>query len=43
VDATELDDVYIEETDEDFGDAIAAAPITPGGPAEAPPAVTPTP
>lgn len=35
VDATELDDVYVEETDEDFGDRPAAPP---GSPETVPPA-----
>jgi len=45
VDATELDDVYLEQTEEDFGDAPAAPAATATG-ATAPPAevvvVTPT-
>jgi hypothetical protein len=41
VDATELDDVYLEQSEEDFGDTTHAPPppITP--PVEAPPAPTP--
>jgi hypothetical protein len=42
VDATELDDVYLEQTDEDFGELPAPAP-TPAAPEpEAPPAPPPT-
>ena len=31
VDATELDDVYVEDTDDDFGEAVAAAGAPAGG------------
>lgn len=48
VDATELDDVYLEQTDEEFADVTAPAPAPaepapPAAPAEAPPADQPPP
>jgi hypothetical protein len=45
VDATELDDVYLEQSEEDFGDTVppTTAPTAPGADASAPPSTVVTP